>query len=109
MLRKLKNHVVRHPYVPLLVMAGLDMAGYLTESRETRPPTDDGAISRLGEAFSSVGGFMAFFPEEIFVAITAYSLSQKMHTLREQESVVEKVTAKLKQTGEALEDIWKRG
>lgn len=32
MLKKLKNHVVRHPYVPLLVMAGLDMAGYLMES-----------------------------------------------------------------------------
>ena len=108
MLRKLKNHVVRHPYVPLLVMAGLDMAGYLTESRETQP-SSTGAMGRLGEAFSSVGGFMAFFPEEIFVAITAYSLSQKMHILREQESEVEKVTDKLKRTGEVLEDIWKRG
>ena len=106
MLRKLKNHIVRHPYVPLMIMAGLDMAGYLVESNG-KPPT--GFMARLDYAFSSVGGFIAFFPEEIFVAITAYSLSQKMRSLREQESEVEKVTDKLKRTGEVLEDIWKRG
>ena len=107
MLKKLKNHVVRHPYVPLLVMAGLDMAGYLRES--DRQLTDAiGPMGRLEAAFTSIGGFMALFPEEIFVAITAYSLSQKMRTLKEQESEVAKVTDKLKQTGEALEDIWTR-
>lgn len=106
MLRKLKNHIVRHPYVPLMIMAGLDMAGYLMESDKQQPT---GVEARLTNAFSSVGGFMAFFPEEIFVAITAYSLSQKMRSLREQESEVEKVTDKLKRTGEALEGIWKRG
>lgn len=107
MLKKLKNHVVRHPYVPLLVMAGLDMAGYLMES--DRQLTDAiGPMGRLEAAFTSIGGFMALFPEEIFVAITAYSLSQKMRTLKEKESEVEEVTDKLHRTGKALEGIWKR-
>lgn len=104
MLKRLKNQVVRHPYVPLLVMAGLDMAGYVME--KTSKSTSFREL--FNETFTSISGFMAFFPEEIFVAITAYSLSQKMRILREQESEVARVTDKLKQTGDALEDIWTR-
>lgn len=52
---------------------------------------------------------MELFPEEIFVAITAYSLSRKMRTLKEKESEVEEVVDKLKRTGQILEGIWMHG
>ncbi len=102
MLEKLKSFVERHPYLPIMLVVGLDVAGYVTEgSGETID-----VWGRL-KAIDTPSGFLAFFPEEIFVAVTAYALSRKMRTLREKEFEVEDVLDKLKRTGRTLEGIWK--
>lgn len=108
---KLRDFIERHPYLPLIAMAVLDMAGYLIEDFEDlwSVSTVDTVLKRLGCAFSSINGFMELFPEEIFVAITAYSLSRKMRSLKEKESEVEEVVDKLKRTGQILEGIWMHG
>lgn len=113
MLRKLTDFIERHPYLPIVVMVVLDVAGYAFESDqkgEQIKEWDFGAAwVRLREAFSSTSKFMELFPEEIFVFFTAYSLSHKMRTVKEQEAAVEGVVDKLTQTGRFLESIWARG
>ena len=114
MISKLRNFIERHPYLPLIVMAVLDMAGYLIKGLDNLLSVPIGTIivtvlRRLMHAFSSINEFMELFPEEIFVAITAYSLSRKMRSLKEKESEVEEVVDKLKRTGQILEGIWMHG
>ena len=111
---KLRNFIERHPYLPLIAMAVLDMAGYLFEDLDNllSMPIEKivgKVLCQLDNAFTSINGFMELFPEEIFVAITAYSLSRKMRSLKEKESEVEEVVDKLKRTGQILEGIWMRG
>ena len=108
MLRKLTNFIERHPYLPIVVMVVLDVAGYAFEDIDD---TWDyrAAWTRLRGAFSSSREFMKLFPEEIFVFFTAYSLSHKMRTVREQEALVEGVVDKLTRTGRFLESIWAHG
>ena len=111
---KLRNFIERHPYLPLIAMAVLDMAGYLFKDLDNLLSMSieeivDEVLCQLGNAFTSIDGFMELFPEEIFVAITAYSLSRKMRSLKEKESEVEEVVDKLKRTGQILEGIWVRG
>lgn len=107
MIERLKNFVERHPYLPLLIMAGLDVAGYMIEAPNGTSGSEAvDLVGRLDEAFLSVGGFLAFFPEEIFVAFTAYGLSLKMRKLREEELIAKDVLDKLKRTSESMESIW---
>ena len=106
MIERLKKFVERHPYLPLLIMAGLDVAGYMIEAPNGTSGEAVDLVGRLDEAFLSVGGFLAFFPEEIFVAFTAYGLSLKMRNLKEEELKAKDVLDKLKRTSESMESIW---
>ena len=106
MIGKLKKFFINHPYLPLIFMAVLDMAGYLMQ--DNGGTIDFAEVkSRLCKAFSSVREFVAFFPEEIFVAITAYSLGQKMRALKEEEAEVREIVRRLSETGKAMENVWK--
>ena len=108
MTKKLKTFLLNHPYLPLLFMAALDMAGYVIEGFESGEVVSfDAVVGRLRTAFSSLGNFVEFFPEEIFVAITAYSLGQKMIKLNEDHVKASIIVGKLEETGDALRDIWK--
>ena len=108
MTRKLKTFLLNHPYLPLLLMAVLDMAGYVMEGFESGGVVSfDAIVNRLRSAFSSLRNFVEFFPEEIFVAITAYSLSQKMFELNRDGAKAKSIANKLADTGDALREIWK--
>lgn len=109
MIKKLNKFVEGHPYLPLMLMAGLDMAGYVIEDSSGE---SGGAVvslwDRLHNAFLSVGGFLELFPEEIFVAVTAYGLSLKMRKIEEDEKETKKVVDKFKKTAEFMESTWER-
>lgn len=107
-MERLKNFIMRHPYLPLIAMAFLDVVGYVTEgtSAESGQPLLEAWMTRLHEAFSSPMAFVEFFPEEIFVAATAYGLSRKMRTFKQETKEVDEIVAKVTETGRAMTNIW---
>ena len=104
MLKKLADFIENHPYLPIIVMVVLDVAGYAFEDIEGWDYR--AAWTQLCRAFSSSREFMKLFPEEVFVFFTAYGLSHKMRTLKKQGAEVEGVVYRLRQTGQILEGIW---
>lgn len=108
-MERLKNFIMRHPYLPLIAMAFLDVVGYVTEgSAESGGNLLDLEKweTRLRMAFSSPMAFVEFFPEEIFVAATAYGLSRKMRTFKQETKEVDDIVAKVTETGRAMTHIW---
>ena len=107
-MEKLKNFIMRHPYLPLVAMAVLDVVGYVIEGT----PVESGGnyldewMTRLGAAFDNPSAFVEFFPEEIFVAITAYGLSRKMRTFKKETEDVDDIVAKVTETGREMTRIW---
>ena len=110
-MERLKNFIMRHPYPPIAAMVVLDVVGYAIEGT-TVDPCDDLLdlvkkwMTRLCAAFYSLSAFVEFFPEEIFVAITAYGLSRKMRTFKEETREVDDIVAKVTETGRAMTHIW---
>lgn len=99
---RLRNFAERHPYLPLIVMAVLDVAAsIMADSAESLN------VGNVSVAYSAIAEGLEFFPEEALVMITAYSLTQKMRTLRAKEFEVDDVLDKLKRTGQSIEGIWK--
>ena len=113
-MEKLKNFIMRHPYLPLVVMAVLGVVGYVIEGTTVEPGDDildlvGKWMTRLGAAFGSPWAFVEFFPEEIFVAITAYGLSRKMRTFTKDVDEVANILGKVRETGTAMTGIWGNG
>lgn len=105
-MERLKDFTMRHPYLPLVAMAALDIAGYLMEAPSVESRDVGTWTDRLHAAFTEPLVFVGFFPEEIFVAITAYGLSRKMRTFKEETEEVEDIVAKVTETGRAMTNIW---